>query len=191
MSTDSSNHSSNQGSGFKKLLLPLLVVVLLIAGVVLWNGGKKTVPLYGANNLPPDAVTVFFSKYQGNHSIVENVVRDLPKEMQGEPLQFALTELLKGPTAEEKTQGFYTEIPKGTKLLSLKQSNNTLTINLSRQFTDEGGSTSVIQRVEELKQTVFSVDRTHKINVAVEGKPLEVLGGEGLEVPAALQREKH
>jgi len=145
--------------------------------------------VYHQGSEPRDVVTVFFSKYQGSQSIVENVIRKLPEDAKSEPLKFALNELFKGPTPEEKSQGYYSEIPKGTKLLSLKKKNDAVDINLSQQFSSGGGSTSIDQRFEELKQTVYSVDNSHKINLSVEGKPLELLGGEGLEVQESLKRE--
>lgn len=136
-----------------------------------------------------DVVAVFFSKYQGNHSIVEDVSRKLPDANKQEPLKFALTELLKGPSPEEKSQGFYSEIPAGTKLLGVNQDQKNTTVDLSRQFATGGGSTSMTQRLEELKRTVKAVDSKHPVKIAVEGKPLETLGGEGLEVPGTMQSE--
>ncbi|HEY9685674.1 MAG TPA: GerMN domain-containing protein [Coleofasciculaceae cyanobacterium] len=146
---------------------------------------------FGHSGGPRDVVTVFFSKAQGSQSIVDDVARKVPNEAQAEPVQYALTELLKGPTAEEKTQGFYSEIPKGTKLLGVKAYDHTLAVNLSKQFATGGGSTSMQQRVEEIKQTVYSVDSNHQLTLAVEGQPLETVGGEGLEVPGTLEREAH
>lgn len=138
-------------------------------------------------NIESDVVAIYFSKYQGSQSIVENVARKLPEEAKREPLRFALTELLKGPSVEEKSQGFYSEIPKGTKLLGLNKGQKAVTVDLSSQFSGGGGSTSMTQRLEELKRTVKAVDAKSEVNIAVEGKPLEVLGGEGLEVPGTMQ----
>lgn len=172
-----------------KVFFPLLV--LLSAAVVLtgcqwfphkldWNGQAGG---------PKDVVTVFFSKYQGDHSIVEPVKRPVPKEAQADPAPYAVQELLKGPTPEEHNQGFYSEIPKGTKLLGVQSHDQSINVNLSKQFEAGGGSNSMTQRLEELKQTVYSVDNQHQLTVSVEGKPLEILGGEGLEVPGTLKRE--
>lgn len=146
--------------------------------------------IHGNNSISRDMVTIFFSKAQGSQSIVEDVVRKLPRDARNNPLEFALQELLKGPTSEEKTQGFYSEIPAGTKLLSLNKNNDTVTINLSKQFTTGGGSNSMVQRFEQIKQTAYSLDSGHQVSLAVEGKPLEVLGGEGLEVPESLKHNQ-
>lgn len=174
--------------------LGLAILGLILAGGLIFGllGCKPKPPEtgYHQGNMPRDVVTVFFSKYQGNKSIVEDVVRQLPEDAKSEPLRFALNELFKGPTPEEKSEGFYSEIPKGTKLLSLKKTDDAVNINLSRQFSTGGGSTSVDQRFQELKHTVYSVDSSHKITLSVEGKPLELLGGEGLEVQESLNREQ-
>jgi spore germination protein GerM len=169
------------------MLMVLGMVLLTLAGCQWFKPHDGA--LYGNNGHPRDVVTIFFSKYQGSQSIVQNVIRKLPQDAKSNPLQFALTELLKGPTSEEKSQGFYSEIPQGTKLLGLTQDNEAVTINLSNQFTSGGGSNSMEQRFEELKQTVFSIDSSHKINLDVEGKPLDLLGGEGLEVQDSLKRQ--
>jgi spore germination protein GerM len=132
-------------------------------------------------------VAIYFSKYQGSQSIVEEVTRTVPEASKSDVLQFALTELLKGPSVEEKSQGFYTEIPPDTKLIGITQDPAVIRINLSQPFTSGGGSTSMTQRLEELKRTVKAVDAKREVTILVEGKPLELLGGEGLEVPGSLQ----
>jgi spore germination protein GerM len=138
-------------------------------------------------------MTLFFSKKQGAQSVTEAVVRKLPSPppASSERLKVVLTELLKGPTVEEKANGLYTEIPDGTQLLGLIVEKNNLTVNLSSHFSTGGGSNSMIRRFEEIRQTIFSIDRQHTVSMAVEGKILSTLGGEGLEVDDALKRQVH
>ncbi|WP_303674903.1 GerMN domain-containing protein [Vampirovibrio chlorellavorus] len=170
-------------------LLPVLLTGAVSLSGCNWFGPKPVLPPGQQAPIASDEVAVFFSKYQGNQSIAEPVIRKIPEAAKAEPLKFALTELLKGPSAEEKTQGFYTEIPKGTQLLGVAQDPKVITINLSGQFATGGGSTSITQRLEELKRTIKAIDTQHEITVQVDGKPLELLGGEGLEVPGSLQSE--
>lgn len=178
-----------------RLLLPGLALLLLgstslTLGGCDWLSKPKPAPgleQYQQGQIPADSVGIYFSKYQGSQSIVESVLRKLPTDAKVDPLTFAISELLKGPSAEEKAQGFYSEIPKGTRLLGVSKDAKLVQINLSSQFSSGGGSTSVIQRLEELKRTVKAVDTQHEVGVLVEGKPLETLGGEGLEVPGTLQ----
>jgi spore germination protein GerM len=136
-----------------------------------------------------NAVAIFFSKHQGSQSITEEVIRQVPPPVRNNPLKFAVEELLSGPTPEEKDEGYYTEIPKGTKLLGITKTGDTVKIDLSGKFATGGGSTSVTQRLEELKKTALSADTKNKIYLTVEGQPLETLGGEGLEVPQPLKRD--
>jgi hypothetical protein len=98
------------------------------------------------------------------------------------PLEAALTDLLKGPSTSEIREGRYSEIPKGTQLLGVSVSNNTVLVNLSEEFASGGGSTSMIERVEELKATIKSIDSHYKLKIAINGQPIPYLGGEGLEL---------
>lgn len=192
MSSDSNPKPSKKVPIVAGILLISLGLVGTLVTTSLTGCKHKVFENLTQSNTPisRDVVTVFFSKTQGNQSIVEDVVRKLPSEAKNNPLQFALEELLKGPTPEEKSQGFYSEIPVGTQLLGLEHHRSVVSINLSKQFTTGGGSTSMTQRLEQVKQTVYSVDNTHQIALAVEGKPLETLGGEGLEVQDSLKREQ-
>jgi spore germination protein GerM len=176
-----------------RFLLPGLALMLLgsvslsLSGCDWLPKPKPGVDQYEQGQVPADSVGIYFSKYQGSQSIVESVLRKLPADTKQDPLTFAVTELLKGPSAEEKSQGFYSEIPKGTKLLGITKDAKMVQVNLSSQFSTGGGSTSITQRFEELKRTIKAVDTKHEVGILVEGKPLETLGGEGLEVPGSMQ----
>lgn len=74
------------------------------------------------------------------------------------------------------------EIPDETRLLGIIASNGIVTVNLSREFTEGGGSHSMIGRVQNIKDAVQAVNPTLEMKIQIEGKPLKVLGGEGLEI---------
>lgn len=180
-----------------KKWLNLSLVIFLFAGGTLslsgcWHQPEvKTTPV-AAPPIPADAVPVFFSKYQGSQSILAYVVRKLPANLQAsanksKTIEYALQQLLKGPSQEEKSQGFYSEIPAGTVLRQVAESPKTLTVDLSKPFATGGGSNSMIQRLNQLKETVKAQDNQHALKVTVDGKSLETLGGEGLEVPGTLE----
>ncbi|WP_373531039.1 GerMN domain-containing protein [Vampirovibrio sp.] len=170
------------------LLLLLSAPSMMLSGCGWFNPPPAPKPLERAA-VDQAVVAVYFSKYQGSRSIVEDVIRKVPETAKAEQLQFALSELLKGPSVEEKSQGFYTEIPAGTKLIAVHQEPKRVRINLSQPFSGGGGSTSMTQRLEELKRTVKAVDAEREVIIEVDGKPLELLGGEGLEVPGSMQGE--
>ena len=100
-------------------------------------------------------------------------------------LEAAFKTLLAGPS--EGTDS--TTIPKGTQLLGLKAENNNVHVNLSENFTTGGGSTSMMGRVGQVVYTATSLNPKAKVYIEVNGKPLEVLGGEGVELEQPLTRE--
>ncbi|MBN3907370.1 MAG: GerMN domain-containing protein [Nostoc sp. NMS1] len=102
-----------------------------------------------------------------------------------QPLEAAFQSLLAGPT--EGTDS--TTIPKGTKLLGLKSENDEVHVNLSEDFTSGGGSTSMMGRVGQVVYTATTLNPKAKVYIDVNGKPLDVLGGEGVELQQPLTRE--
>lgn len=96
-------------------------------------------------------------------------------------LEFALSELLRGPTGEEEGQGLASEIPKGTVLLGVRELDEDYEIDLSQRFASGGGEASMQARLDQLKKTVSSVVGGKKVFLNVEGKRL-VAAAEGLEV---------
>ena len=139
------------------------------------------------NDTTQKEVSVFFSR--GSSGELVDVLRTLPEQLQKQPIRFAVGELLKGPNDTEKKQGFFTEIPAGTELLGVSRRDAVITVDMSKKFASGAGSNSMIQRVEELKRTVYALDKKHQLRVSIEGKPLDVMGGEGLEVNDSLKRQ--
>ncbi|MCL2933341.1 MAG: GerMN domain-containing protein [Trichodesmium sp. MAG_R03] len=80
-------------------------------------------------------------------------------------------------------------IPKGTKVQALTVENNAVYIDLSQEFTYGGGSASMIGRLGQVIYTASSLEPNVKVRIFVEGKPLEILGGEGLEVSQPMTRQ--
>ncbi|KAF3888737.1 MULTISPECIES: GerMN domain-containing protein [Nostocales] len=109
---------------------------------------------------------------------------------QGEPnkvLEEAFSKLLAGPT--EGTGS--TTIPKETKLLGVKVTDDGVHVNLSEDFTTGGGSSSMMGRVGQVVYTATALNPNAKVYIEVNGKQLDVLGGEGLELEQPLTRESY
>ena len=99
-------------------------------------------------------------------------------------LEAAFKTLLAGPS--EGTDS--TTIPQGTQLLGLKVENNDVHVNLSENFTTGGGSSSMMGRVGQVVYTATSLNPQANVYIEVNGKLLEVLGGEGVELQQPLTR---
>ncbi|OCR01211.1 hypothetical protein BCD67_17780 [Oscillatoriales cyanobacterium USR001] len=93
-------------------------------------------------------------------------------------LQNAFDSLLAGPTDTNT----HSEIPKGTKIESVKVSSDGIYVDLSQEFTSGGGSSSMIGRLGQVIFTATSLEPDARVWISVGGKPLKLLGGEGLEV---------
>jgi spore germination protein GerM len=102
-----------------------------------------------------------------------------------EILKSAFNRLLAGPTDSALT----TTIPTGTKLRNLTVDPNGVRVDLSKEFTEGGGSASMTGRVAQVLYTASTLDPKAKVWISVEGKPLEVLGGEGLMLDQPMTRE--
>jgi spore germination protein GerM len=100
-------------------------------------------------------------------------------------LEAAFKSLLAG----SKDAALSSTIPEGTKLRSVKIQNDGIHVDLSEEFTSGGGSASMTGRVAQVIYTATSLQPDAKVWIDVEGKPLEVLGGEGLELEQPLTRQ--
>jgi spore germination protein GerM len=94
--------------------------------------------------------------------------------------------LLAGPKQQEYT----TTIPQGTKLLDLKEDQQGIHVNLSKEFATGGGSTAMVGRVAQIIYTATSLDKDANVWINIESKPLNApLGGEGLLLDQPTNRQ--
>lgn len=105
---------------------------------------------------------------------------------QSQTLKQAFQLLLAGPIDATHT----TTIPKGTKLLGIKEDKKGIHLDLSQAFTQGGGSDVMIGRLAQVLYTATSLDPKAKVWINVEGQPLEVLGeGDGLMIDQPMTRQ--
>jgi germination protein M len=94
----------------------------------------------------------------------------------------AMTELLSGPTQAERTAGLGTSVPSGTRLRGLNITNGIATIDLTGTYASGGGSLSMQMRVAQVVFTLTQFGTIHGVKFALDGKPVNAIGGEGIVV---------
>ena len=98
---------------------------------------------------------------------------------------FAIKELLSAPTNWEKSKGFISEIPPGTKILSIREGEGSIMIDLSNNFENGGGTESICIRLMQLIKTA-KANTGLPVYLYINGKQAEVIGGEGIMIKQPL-----
>lgn len=133
-------------------------------------------------DVPKSYVTVYFIGQNSNKEEVYKIVkREYHVGENGTKLRFAIENLLKGPSAKEKTKGVYSEIPQSTRLISLSETPDKVTINLSADFEQGGGTDGLYKRLYQLIKTA-NKNTALDVYLFINGKQADVLGGEGIMI---------
>lgn len=99
--------------------------------------------------------------------------------------KYAITELVSAPTKWEKSKGFTSEIPQGTKVLSIRESKNSIMIDLSSNFESGGGAESTYTRIEQIIKTA-NANTSIPTYLYINGRQANVIGGEGIMIKQPL-----
>jgi spore germination protein GerM len=141
--------------------------------------------------IPPNNVNVYKvdSTAKGIKVVPSSIpVKETTKSAE-ENLRSAFGELLNNKSAAKNDKpNEVSAIPKGTRLLSLKTAANGIHVDLSREFEQGGGSNSMQSRLLQVVYTATTFEPTAEVFLTIEGKKLETLGGEGVDVPSPLTR---
>ena len=108
------------------------------------------------------------------------------REIKDLNLKNAINSLLKGPSSEERKIGVYSEIPNGTKLLSVINSDDKIIVNFNNEFQYGGGTESINNRLKQLVKTVVAINPEKNIYLYIEGKQVDVMGGDGIMITQPL-----
>lgn len=131
-------------------------------------------------NLPKSYVSVYFVGQNKNKEEVYKIVkREYDVQKDGTKIKASVVALLKGPSTEEKAQKIYSEIPSGTKLLSIQEKPDKIIINLSSDFENDGGTDGLYKRLYQLIKTA-NKNTSQNVYLYINGKQADVVGGEGI-----------
>lgn len=173
---------------WQKISLILLVFATIIyIKIAFFTGSEVVLPpeepateQEEIQKMPKIYTYIFFiGQNADKEEVYKAIKREYPQEIDDSKLKFAITNLLKGPSAKEKAKGVYTEIPSGTRLLSIEELPNKTIVNLSSDFETGGGTDSIYKRLYQLIKTVNKNSDT-PVFLHINGKQIDMIGGEGL-----------
>lgn len=139
------------------------------------NADSISIPVKFAQKMTE--VSLFFSNSQkdpgmADCSRVYMVKRSVPAIQA--IARAALEELLKGPTEEEKSKGYFSSIPGGVIIQSLSISNKTAFVDFNSKI-ETAGSCKVAAILSQVNETLNQFDTVDKVVISVDRKTEGVL----------------
>lgn len=133
-------------------------------------------------------VSIFFTRSEGTAFVLAEATRTVPEGDPRAVLTAALTELLRGPTAEEQAAGLSTAIPAGTTLRGVRLEGGVAHVDFSREVESGGGSASMLGRMWQIVYTATQFPQASRVQILIDGSRREAMGGEGVIIAAPLAR---
>lgn len=121
----------------------------------------------------------------GMNLVPESITLSQPGS-EAERLKAAFQQLLS--KSGDPEQNAFSTIPPETQLIDLSVETDGVHVNLSEDFRFGGGSAAMIGRLGQIIYTASALDADAPVWISVEGKPLTLLGGEGLIVDQPMTR---
>lgn len=145
--------------------------------------GEVTSEQEEANAKRPKDVKIAFLTNEGK-------IHYVTRRAQHKTLYTALGLLMKGPTLEEEDYGIFTEIPAGTRVISVKErkDTNSIIINLTKEFGEGGGTQSIQARLNQITETVKLYSGGSDVYLYLDGTEAQYLGGEGIYIQQPINR---
>lgn len=127
-------------------------------------------------------VKIFLIDNTGN---LRSVKRVCDTNIETSCFSYAIEQLVFAPTKWEKSKGFTSEIPSDTKVLSIRESSNSIKIDLSSGFESGGGAESTYMRIKQVIKTA-NANTSIPTYLYINGRQANVIGGEGIMIKQPL-----
>lgn len=152
----------------KKILIIILAVATAVAALYFFKNWPRN----------PVALKVFFNNDQLDPEFSCNKVfpveRVVPKTQA--VARAALEELLKGPTEEEKSDGFFTSINSGVKIQKLTVENGAAKVDFDEQLEFQvGGSCRVSAIRAQIRETLKQFPTVQEVIISINGRTEDIL----------------
>lgn len=134
---------------------------------------------------PPtgDFVSVFFPV----DGLIAPVARLVPPGQ--DPATVAVTELLRGPSADEVagTPPMW-QVVDGAELVGVTVADGVATVDISEEFDSPTGTSGELMRLSALTYTLTDLPEVDEVVLLIDGKRLQYFGGHGWDITPSLTR---
>lgn len=175
--------------GFSLLLIGVAQITALLAL------SRIIIPNVIESSAVEDVQPAKFSPQIYQLEVVDNRIQLVPKTIYTAATspKLALTQALEKLLAQSTAFDPTSTIPNQSRLLDLQVGKDGVHVDLSQEFTQGGGSSSMIYRVAQVLYTATSIDPHTPVFFSIEGQPLNEdypLGGEGLVLEYPITRQQ-
>ena len=138
----------------------------------------------------PDTL-IFYVRDTGTEFTLEGVPRRLGDADLLRRVQAQVAALAGGPTPEESARGLSSAVPSDVRVLGASLDAGVLTVDLSPEFHAGGGAASMLGRLNQLYYTLSQPADVDAVRIAIDGRVVDVLAGEGLILDVPWVRAEH
>ena len=134
--------------------------------------------------LKETSIYIFLTKQQDNQTYIIPVQRKIGyyrKNIENK-IKFAIKELIKGPTQEEKKEGFSTSLNENIVLLNVSLDGDIVNLDFSKEVEEGGGTLLMETRIAQIVYTVTQFEGIRKVRFLIEGKNIDYFSGEGITI---------
>ncbi|OGC03396.1 hypothetical protein A2276_00570 [candidate division WOR-1 bacterium RIFOXYA12_FULL_43_27] len=159
----------------RRFLLLALILLAIIAAVIYF--------LPRLNLSSSEKIKVYFLKDEKLAAVERPPLKNVS------PLIIVAQSLGKGPTAEERKLGYYTEIPKGAHINKVDRQGKLATVDFNLALESYGGgATRVEGMIGQIVYSFTGLPGINEVKITVNGKDEVILGGEGYVIDKPLSR---
>jgi len=165
------------------LILSMLIAALLFSGCSKLKVGQAPVDqnkslqdILPATNTINQKLTLYFGDDQAMYLIPEIREVTIQKDASTEAIAAAIVnELIAGPTDKK----MIATMPKGTKLLSLKITDQIAMVDFSQEMKSNhpGGSSGEVMTLNSLVDSLTELQGIKKVQILINGEKIETLAG--------------
>lgn len=138
----------------------------------------------------PDTL-IFYIVDSGTSFTLEGVPRRLGEVDVLTRVRAQVAALADGPDSEESARGLSSAVPADVEVLGARLDGGVLTVDLSAAYQQGGGAASMLGRLNQLYYTLSQPSDVDAVRIAIDGRVIDVLAGEGLLLDVPWVRADH